>query len=273
MISRSTLLWLVLPFLVFSAIPGEGRAQELPDTSSTLFQSHWTGSVLGRTESGALCWVAGPEGALRLEILFGAESSGIQGSPSHLLEALLQQRGQGYCLVLGEGADGTFNPWGEPWQRLDSAVAHWLVAVARLVADGPDAPSTSLLPWREVTPATRGPEFRRAPGRVSLASPASRTWHAELPALKRVTGEPALASDTTTFRSASVQRGLGRGGSAEILRLAFSPGSPGTWTLTTSRKPGRLELSDPHRHAIRVPGLEAFAPLWPLAELLIFDVK
>ncbi len=270
---RPTLLWLVLYLLSLSWNPGKARAQESLDAGSTLFQSGWTGSVLGRTQSGELCWVMGPEGALRLEILFPVVRPGNALTAPNLLNDLLRQRGQGYCLVLGEGADGTFNPWGEPWQRLDTAVGRWLIPVARLVSGHPEAPAFSLPPWREVTPATRGREFRLSPGRKISVGSASRTWQAELPALKRVLEEPATSSVATTFRRDSVGRGMGRGGSAEILRLTLSCGSPGSWTLTTSRKPGRLELSVPLRHAIQRPGLEVFAPLWPLADVLVFDDK
>jgi hypothetical protein len=220
----------------------------------------------------------GPEGALRVEILFPEGRQVHQHRTSHLLDALLQQKGQGYCLVLGEGADGTFNPWGEPWQRLDTVVARWLIPVARLVSGSPVASAGELPPWREVNPATREGGLMLSPGRNTSVAPVSRTWQAELPALERVFDDPATSSVATppvatAFRRENVGRGMGRGGSAEILRLTFSPGSPGSWTLTTSRKPGRLELSVPLRHAIQWPGLEVFAPLWPLAEVLVFDDK
>lgn len=75
----------------------------------------------------------------------------------------------------------------------------------------------------------------------------------------------------TGLRARLAARGRGRGGPGEILHVVRGPA--GDAVVTSTRRPGRLQLSPWRRIDVRYPLRESFVPLWPLAELLEFPSK
>jgi hypothetical protein len=234
----------------------------------------WEASFLGNLQPGVACWVLSAEGALRLEVLPGAHEN------SHLSD-LLEQEGEGFTLILGTGLSGTFNPWRQEWRSVDAAAAGWVRLVAGVLT-GQDP--------RQVVRDQEGRLLEQ--GLANHAPPVPRFFHGlsdpsqpsrlrvQLPALDNLAGPGVSLPDErrggtiSRFRQRMTFRGDGRGGDEEILTMAaVSWRGKTAWSLNSSRKPGRLLVSTPEPWAISSPGPEAFAPLWPLVDLVDLGEK
>lgn len=262
---------LILPFLLTGLITASAWCQEpglepSADTSARsgrLYVVQWRAELLGRHEAGSACWLREDTGALRLEVLPGRSGRG-------LLTDLLEQRGQGYTLVLSDRG-GTFNAWEREWRPVTPAAVGWLGWLAPLLegqapAAGESPPGVVPLP-----PARPARIFRPRFLPDRAGAPGAGRWLAELPRLQDVSGAPVRESepDGSDFRNLLTARSRGRGGDREILTLVRRPRrGPFSWQLTSSRKPGRLLLSDSDTWRAGPVGPEVFTPLWPLSLLL-----
>jgi len=75
----------------------------------------------------------------------------------------------------------------------------------------------------------------------------------------------------STFRENLTQRGLGRGGAREIVCLDWPNGgvAGGPWLIaSSSRRSGKLQISEPLRLPVRFAYPESFLPIWSLGDLL-----
>jgi len=256
-------------FLLTFLVVNPGQAGNLPAAGDgRLFLVSWEVSVLGRTETGTACWIDGPDGVLRLEVLPGVTGQGA-------LSRLLRQQGDGFTLILGGGAEGVFNPWQREWKKLGKNIVPWVrfVTLTLLDKDSEQVGGSSL--GRQLfgnrAPVGFRPFFRND----FFPDQEAACRRIELPALAmdrvaagtgtRDGGLPARSP----FRSRMVQRGGGRGGNREILTMTRNGSTLGfTWLLLSSRKPGRILLSSPEIFHLGPVGLEVFTPLWPLSELV-----
>ena len=264
----ASLCLLLLTFLVANP----GQAGNLPASGNgRLFLVSWEVSVLGRIETGTACWIEGPDGVFRLEVL-----PGVAGREA--LPRLLRRQGDGYTLILGGGAEGVFNAWQHEWKKLGENMVPWVrfVTLTLLGKDGEQGSGSGrgrrLVGNR--TPVGTRPFFRDDPfpdreaGGRRIELPALAVNRVAAGTGTRNGGRPA----GTPFRSGMVQRGGGRGGNREILTMTRDGSIPGfAWLLLSSRKPGRILLSNPEIIHLGPVGLEVFPPLWPLSELVEID--
>jgi len=77
------------------------------------------------------------------------------------------------------------------------------------------------------------------------------------------------AESSMGLRRRLVQRGRGRGGPGEVLRIRGE--KSGEITITGTRRPGRLELGSLRRQTILYPRRETFVTIWSLADLLVLS--
>lgn len=231
-----------------------------------LYFCRWEGQALGHTVAGSCCFLFGEAGALRVEVLPGSSSEpGPRTTTGEALDHLLFQKGAGYTLVLGEGIQGTTNPWGERWNLLDAGLTPWIRTVARVTASGGVSDEDIGLLGGDAD------ERRPLPRPRFLATGTeqtrSRVYRLELPELTREGAAAIPSGDLTTFRSSQIARSGGRGGDAEILQIRI-PGPDQPLVFRSSRKPGQLLVTPPVKFSVDPPDREVFAPLWPLADLL-----
>lgn len=190
----------------------------------------WRAAALGRAAEGLLCWVSGPGGDLRLDVLAPAPDPAepAPDAPGGRREALLWRRGRGWTLVAGGGADaGLLEPWGREWRPAPAGLA----GLARAVATA--APGS--------------------PRRLVLA---------EAP-----TAEPgAPTAGAAGLRPALVQRGRGGGGPGERVTVARTAGGP--VRVRSSRRPGVLEVRPLASLTVAADPAAVYAPWWPLGEVL-----
>lgn len=71
----------------------------------------WSAEAWSHHAAGELCWVAGPDGSLRLELGLAENGPGPK--------TLLEQDGDGWTLILGPEGEGTLNAWEREWRRVD----------------------------------------------------------------------------------------------------------------------------------------------------------
>ncbi len=244
--------------VIFLSVPCPGFA--LAQTNPQFGFLHWEAEFLGSDQPGSACWVVASGGDLRLEILLGEPNF---STP----EDLMHQEGTGFTLVLSEGLDGTFNPWLSPWQKLNPGAGAWIQLATQIVSGQEDFSDDH--PWTILA----------EPGTINIPRP--RFWtgnrlgsfdqatRVQLPQLDRVAVDEKESLEKS-FRGQNVARAAGHGGQEEILTLRrFQKNVRGyAWRLTSSRKPGQIHLSMPIISSIADPGLEVFAPLWPLGQLI-----
>jgi len=248
---RRVIAWGIL---VISVTAGNGAVGETVEASANLPGSisiySYRASVFSFQETGTLLWLAGPDGALRLEL-----NRGVVATAGHrLVDPLLHQVGQGWTAVFGEHSQGTINPWGERWRQPPLGLGHMAQLVGEALAVGPPAAVSE----RAVVSAEAWRAGARRISRIKFT----------IPSLEIAAGD---TTPRNVFRSESVRRGLGAGGVAEVLELTWRRQAGVDQTslvVNSTRRPGRLELALLARHDVTFVMPEAFVPLWPLAELI-----
>lgn len=144
------------------------------------------------------------------------------------------------------------------------------------IAAAPDTSLTEMLARRgRGWTVVAGPDGR---GTLNAWGEEWRTLEEDVARVLAAATQAALAADVPrsvvvrgeapTLRERLAQRGTGRGGPGETLRLA--PAAAGATVMTSSRRPGSLRLDVWRRLPVRYPVRESFVPLWPLLELLEF---
>jgi hypothetical protein len=273
------------------ATPGEDTAWPTTRLGTAL----WSIDVWGHHAGGALCWLEGEPGELRVEI--GVLPTG--DPRDSWLADLLARRGDGWTLTAASGtADRSpaylLKPWGRPWRRLPGGAADALREIVATLDAGPldrergafaafprpapDRPRTR--GWRR--PGRRDdrrhieiPPLRFDPAAADSSDAAGDRAAVQVPGDGGGTPPDPVASrarDSGALRRSLVARGRGRGGAGELLALAWSTGKSGAWVLrvASSRRPGAVVLRPRGGRDVRYPGWEAFVPVWALAELLRF---
>jgi hypothetical protein len=254
--------------LLFFAIQPAAAGTPATDPEGALYLVTWRLDWPGGGRQGTACWVAGPDGVLRLEILPGPQEA---ASGSRLL---LDQVGDGYTLVLVGDRDGTFNAWGQEWRPVPAAATGWVGWLCGVLqGENPAAAARSRgLLSLPVAAEACGPRPRFLDHRGDAENqPAVRLQLPDLALLvaEGEPDEPPAHAAPPAFRQRLTRRAAGRGGAQEVLVLTpLVNRDTWSWNLTSSRKPGRLRVGPATVWATGPVGLEVFAPLWPLGQLL-----
>lgn len=244
--SVPAVVWVVALVGVLTAVGTTAAATD--DRPGMLQVAFYEASAFSHRDSGTFLWLTGPDGILRLEVRRGSGG----GTLRETLDPLLAQRGQGWTAILAGSGDETLNAWGQEWRRPPPGAAAVVQLAGEALLAGPPAGSRSTGVWRAaggVIPVRkhRIPSLREADlGRF------------------RPPG----------FRSALTRRGAGRGGDDEMLTLRWRQAPAErlpVLEVSATRRPGRLELRHIGSRAVHYAYPEAFVPLWPLIDLVIFD--
>lgn len=206
-----------------------------PDTLAFVL-ADWRAEALGREVGGVAGWVAGPGGALRLDLTV-ADDRAADPSPG-TGEALLARQGRGWTLVTGAGGDGVYGAWDREWQAPPAGLSALALEVAALAA---------------------------APG----AGPARRTLRLDADPSAGSTATPKIEGPGRGFRRALVTRGRGGGGPGERVTVRAGAGD-GRVRVRSSRRPGWLEVAPRERRTALGLAEEVFLPWYPLGEVLTF---
>lgn len=263
--ARQVLLLLVVSGLM---IPIPARADDQPERPSLLFSTRWSAEAYSEKAAGTVCWIDGPDGSLRIEVLRSKWAWG--ESPRNLLP-LMDRTGNGWTLVMGPDLNGTINAWDSQWRVLPLGLAQLARLVTASLQSYPETPGRFSFARRVGT--THGKSGIRRPQVLArpVADPGqTETWRFQLAPL-------SLASDQqpeeTNFRRRMTARGRGTGGAGEVLVLRWNPAS-GSETgmgryqlsLSSSRRPGTLHLDPAGSVAVATPEPEVFLPLWPMSQ-------
>lgn len=215
----------------------------------------WRAGFLGREVHGTACWLTGPQGELRVELL---RLAGPAADAAPHLASLLARRGRGTTLIVPEPGTMLLQPWGEEWREVEPPLTDHLrtllhaVARAGLGSWGPDSawsPSARVLAARRLGPAR--PRWRR------VAADGDGTLRLEVGA--------AAPAGPDGLRGELTRRGRGRGGRGEVWRLSRGGSA---LAVRSSRWPGELEIGAVAERAVTYPDYETFLPLWSLERLL-----
>ncbi len=239
-----TVLSLTVQCSVSTALAASESEPE-SDLPGVIYWARYEATAFSYRDRGQWAWLAGPEGILRLEV---RRSDG-RPANAQSLDDLLEQRGQGWTAILANQTDDTVNGWGAEWSHPPAGLAQAAGLVTAALARGPEVGAAPKRPWRSHWQGVKAAKHP-VPPLVSTASP---------------------RDNVPVWRSNGAQRGWGRGGTQDMLVLAWKqvPDSPfQVLQVSATRSPGYLELSlvDSQKVIYAMP--EAFVPLWPLSQLL-----
>ncbi len=216
---------------VVGALPAAGGDQVL--------HAPFSAGAFGRQVRGGAVWVSDASGSLRCEFLLDERApevvSGAEALPPSLLEDLLRQSGDGWCVVSGREGEAALQRWGREWRKVGPQLPR-LIAAATDLALG-SAPQSRVMVLGEPSAALTAAEAAGDAG-------------------------PTQSS----LRASLSRRGRGGGGPGERVRLDGR--GPQGLEMRSSRRPGVLRVAAPSRVAVLPLAPEAFLPLWPLAEVL-----
>jgi hypothetical protein len=262
----------LLILLLWTSLPSFSSAADEPHAS--LVVARWQIEAFSAVRHGLCCWVTGPQEALRLEITPALD----EGTPIPSLASVLSWRGDGWTLVLGQPGQGTLNRWNEQWRNTPPGLEEWIRGcLSRYPTQQPslrsDRPS--------IRTKLSSPGYKwRASGEVEAAL-VTQDW--EAPRLSWANDSESGSVETTSgFRKRMTQRGRGRGGSEEMVRLEFkipelAAHSNDPWptgavmTVSSSRRLGTLRLEILERLGPGAVAAEVFLPLWPLINFVSPD--
>lgn len=257
--------FLMMVVMVSSPLP-EVQAQESTAASSNLYYTSWTAAAFSHRAAGAVCWLADPQGSLRLELL-RTPSRGPEGDITASLEALLHRNGSGWTLVLGPDDSGTLNEWGKEWREPPRGMIQLvrMVTTAIVAYPGPQP----RFDWSEPYPRKHQPDLIPRPALVAMegTSPGkTNIWRYQLNDL-----DPGGDSEPVQggFRQRMTARGRGSGGNREVVTMTWSPAQKGPEfgvRIHSSRRPGELVLAHPGVRSVPVPEPELFLPLWSMSQ-------
>jgi hypothetical protein len=165
-----------------------------------------------------------------------------------------RRQGDGWTLV-GDVAGGFAQPWRSPWRQIGRDASLAMATLVDWWLAGDTAP-----PLGPTSRRWRQPRAHRPLG-VELPDPAAVPFYrtgAESGGGR--SGEEPVAE----LRNRLITRGRGRGGAG--LRL-LAHWADGALVLRSTRWPGNLRCEPVRTELLRVP-VEAFLPLWPLADVL-----
>lgn len=256
----------ILPvFLICGLVlPGGPRAEDGSGDPSYLFSTYWSAAAYSERTVGAVCWIDGPDGSLRVEVLRN-DRTWAKAPPD--LTPMMNRTGNGWTLVLGPDQNGTLNAWGREWREVPAGLAQLVRLVTTSLLSFPDPPPRFPFATRVGTPR-RSAGIPRPQVLKTFLPDIERadTWRYQLAPL-------ALEKDTHPevpgFRRQMTARGRGTGGVEEILNLGWvrHAGQEGYGlSLSSSRRPGTLHLGPVGRLAVAAPEPELFLPLWPMSQ-------
>lgn len=268
-----TRVLLLFPAMVLILIPG-ALAAEPPLGHSFLTSTTWSATAFTHHARGTVCWLAGDDGSLRVEVrqepelVAGIIAESGTGSPPDL-EPLLTRTGEGWTLVLGPDGNGTLNAWGREWRTAPASLAQMVRLLTASLGNYPGrrpefpfATSVGRSRRRGSIPRPKTLEFDQSD--VEDAD----VWLFQIPPLDLESNE---AGGVAGFRRNMIDRGRGAGGRDEIVILRwFRPGGQKEYGLRigSSRRPGTLRLTPPRDFAVETPEAEVFLPIWPLSQFL-----
>ena len=255
-----------LPFLCLLGLifPGGIRAEDPPVDQAFLFSTQWSAAAYSEKASGAVCWIEGADGSLRVEALRDDKP---RTEAALDLTPLLDRTGTGWTLVVGPDQTGTVNAWGREWRQVPAGLAQLVRLVTASVRAYPDPP----VRFPFAIPVGDHPFaagiLRPCVLAVSRLDPgqADTRRYQLAPLVMEEDQQPAVRS----FRRKMTARGRGTGGVGEILILRWERSAHGDGYglgLTSSRRPGKLNLAPAGRLSVLPPEPELFLPLWPMSQ-------
>jgi hypothetical protein len=261
-------LFLVLAGLLL--MPSGVLALDDSAARSLLHYTNWRASAFSRQAGGTVCWLAGEDGSLRLELRRGPAGfasplvEGQDGFPPDL-GPLLDQSGEGWTLVLGPDDTGTLNAWGREWRRPPSGLVQLVRLVTAVMVHHPgpipDPGFVRAYPRKNDVGRIPVPKVVRVGQTPAVPS---NTRRYQLGNLGSPASEPSSDED---FRGRMTARGLGGGGDLEVVVLDWGEGpgrGAGGVRIRSTRRPGTLELEALRSQEVPVPAPEFFLPLWPM---------
>lgn len=251
----------ILVLLVSGAL-----ADDPPVEHFFLTSTNWSASAFSHDAGGSVCWILGDDGSVRVEVLLdpgGARDNADKSHPGDAanLEPLMTWTGDGWTLVLGPDGSGTLNAWGKEWDQVPADLSQLVRLVTALLQSFPSR--TPDFPFATPVRQSLGNTGIPRPGMLGSDSSSEEdpdVWRYQL-----------RASDTPGFRKRMTTRGRGSGGVGEILVLRWwrSAGQAGyALDISSSRRPGTLNLDPPSNLAVDTPDPEVFLPLWPLSQFI-----
>jgi len=274
-------MWSVLLFLLpfFGVNLGEAQVPESSQAASSgqsvgqLHAVHWTVSVWGRKLAGTGCWLSGPDDMLRLEVKRGgAEKANLE----LVLPDLLNRSGEGWTFSVIDDTTVVYQPWGEHWRAYDASLARALTVLTGVCEGSESMDDMSGVDGvRSLTVRPRSiPRPRWLTNRQQLDA-GGQQLRIEVDdhgtEASFAAAGPAVVTSPTKFRQENCQRGFGRGGVGEVWSVWRTPAGESTgWLhrITSSRRPGNLEVTVPRSWQVMFPYPETFLPVWSLTELL-----
>lgn len=222
---------------------GSGDSPAAPDEVLSVVLATWRAEAFGRLATGAVGWVAGCDGAVRLDLAVdtqptaaqptAAPSGTIPGSLPDPWSGLLAREGRGWTLVAPPAAEGLYGAWDREW----SVPPPGLAALARGVTY-----------WAD--------ESHAAGGGASFVLAAAAT---EASARGLDAGMPGLRRELA---------GRARGGGGPGERVHVGPHAGGGVEVRSSRRPGRLVVTPREERPTSATPEEVFLPWWSLGEIL-----
>ncbi len=256
---RGRRLLLAVPVPLVLATAAAAAAPGADEAVGRLYTVQWRAGAWGSTLAGDALWLAGADGALRVEVgLAGA------GGPADLATRV----GTGWTLCVVPDGPTLLKEWGRPWRRvaggLGRAAGGLAAALSGRGGEGGQGPSEpeGCLAWLRSARAARDRVVR-----IAVPGLGAGEETGEAPVGRDGAGAAAAGP---TWRQRLAVRGRGGGGPGEIwtVRLPAAGGGTGAAVVTSSRRPGRLTVSAPRASEVRYPTPEIFLPVWPLADLL-----
>ncbi len=229
---------LVVGLFQLSLVP-QASGEEAP---GYLWGGRWDLSTWGFTSQGLVVWVIANDN-LRLDVFDSPGSTAISSSDLGLVWG---EEGRGWTVVTNQLGKGTFNQWGEGWKPLDPKLGFYLFQLVQRIED-----------FYKAAGMFSGQQTEKVYILDSLSQPGHRYSAAQ---------------------QNLIQRGLGQGGTGEILHMKTlrekSGTASSTLALASTRRPGAVHFVPTWQgRELAIIPFEVFAPVWTLGELLDFPVN
>ncbi len=201
----------VLSFLISGSL-----ADEPPLGHTFLSSTNWSASAYSQHADGAVCWITGDDGSLRIEILRDPGDDRKQSNRSRTgspvdLEPLMTWTGDGWTLVLGPDGSGTLNAWGREWEQVPADLAQMARLIIAALQNHPSRPVD--FPFASSVGQPHSNDGIPRPGMLdpkATGEDDSDVWRYQLTSM-----------EMPGFRRKMTVRGRGTGGAGEILVLRW----------------------------------------------------